>query len=113
LKQLEITTRFFENYFIQSEPVQKAAEPLIDPNLETATLDNVPIVDSSNLDHQSTDAFLACLLEKHLSAPKEPTENDKKNSKARAKGEELNSALNTATAEYQRREKKNKIFKFP
>ncbi|OAV89977.1 hypothetical protein PTTG_12481 [Puccinia triticina 1-1 BBBD Race 1] len=135
----------FENYFIRHQPVRVEADPTIDPNLESATLDDSNPSNSSRVNHnlpmlvlsiarllilvfihhksddacllnqeaESLDDRLDSLLEKYLAAPKEPTSGETNDRKAREKWQELNSALDTATATYRRKEKKEKNFKFP
>jgi hypothetical protein len=65
-----------ENYFIQSEPTKAVTQQsMIDPNLESATLEDVPQPKSVNPCLpicKPVDSRLACILEKYLLAPKKP-----------------------------------------
>ncbi|KAI7966388.1 hypothetical protein MJO29_002136 [Puccinia striiformis f. sp. tritici] len=97
------------SYVIQSKPAKVVT---IDPKLELAVLEeNVGVND----DGEPVNDCLACLLGKRLSTQKDPqlTCHTNKHKKAHLKWVELNSSLNAATLCYQKKEKKDKKFKFP
>jgi hypothetical protein len=106
-----------QNYLIKLTPVQSSTPDLaINPDLASATLIDTETAAPNLVNPQAQrdwiDSRLAHLLEQRLAAPQKPP-TPTKSEKARARWEALNSVLNTATLQYQEKEKKYKKFKFP
>jgi hypothetical protein len=102
------------NYLIRVTPAVENINPMIDPNLEHATLE--PVVDQSSnpksTDSNTVELRLTELQKGYLSAKKSPVTKDK-SEKAKARWDELNTAINTVTVLLKEKSKKDKRFKFP
>jgi hypothetical protein len=99
-----------ENYFFKIQPVKEALpNPVIDPNLEFATLEDQNNQESNQ---EAVHLRLENVMNNYLSAPKTP-ESISKSKKAHSQWEELNSALRTTTQIYNEKKKRDKNFTVP
>jgi hypothetical protein len=107
IKAAGSNNKIMQNYFFKIQPAKEApSNPVIDPNLEFATIEDQP-TDESN--KEAIQLRLEHILNNYLSAPKAP-QSISKTKKAQSQWAELNSALQSATQIYRKRKKKTRTF---
>jgi hypothetical protein len=107
IKAAGSNNKIMQNYFFKIQPSKEApSDPVIDPNLEFATLEDQP-TDESN--QEAIQLRLEHVLNNCLSSPKAP-QSISKTKKAQSQWAELNSALQSATQIYCEKKKKTRTF---
>ena len=112
VKAVGSNTDMMKNYFVRLEPIQQSvASPVIDPSLETATLNNNN-QQYDQVPQETVQLRLQHVLKNYLSSPK-CTSPISKSQKAQTQWNELKSALAVTISCYKEKEKKDIKIKIP